>query len=40
MELQFVKYVRPEAKFDSLDALKVQIAIDVEEIRKIAQGMN
>lgn len=31
LELEFVRYLRPERKFDSLDALKVQIARDVAE---------
>jgi riboflavin kinase/FMN adenylyltransferase len=37
MEIRFVKYLRPEAKFESLEALKAQIAEDVAEARIIAQ---
>ena len=33
MELRFVLYLRPEATFDSLAALKVQMAQDVEDAR-------
>lgn len=33
MELRFVRFLRPEWPFDSLDALKAQIARDVEEAR-------
>ncbi len=33
MELRFVQFLRPEAKFDSLDALVVQMARDVELAR-------
>lgn len=35
VEVRFVKYLRPERKFDSLDALKSQIATDVAEARKL-----
>ncbi len=33
MRLQFINRVRPERKFDSLDALKAQIQTDVQQIR-------
>ena len=34
MELQFIKYIRPELKFDSLDSLVVQMKADVEAAKK------
>ena len=34
IELQFVKYIRPEQKFDSLDSLVVQMKSDVEVAKK------
>ncbi len=38
MEIRFLKYLRPEGKFDSLDALKVQIVADVAEVRSIVKS--
>jgi len=38
MELRFVKYLRPEARFDSLADLKTQMALDVEQVRVLAQS--
>jgi len=35
MELNFVRYLRPEAKFDSLSALKARIAQDVEAAKAV-----
>jgi riboflavin kinase/FMN adenylyltransferase len=37
MEIRFLQYLRPEAKFDSLDALKAQMTADVKQVRIIAQ---
>ena len=36
LEVRFVKYLRPEQKFESLDALAKQIARDVEAARSIS----
>ncbi len=35
LEVRFVKYLRPEQRFENVDALAQQIARDVEEARKI-----
>lgn len=35
MEIRFLQRLRAEEKFDSLDALKVQMALDVEETRRV-----
>ncbi|NBV86937.1 MAG: riboflavin biosynthesis protein RibF, partial [Verrucomicrobia bacterium] len=31
LEVEFVEFLRPEKRFDSLDALRAQIASDIEE---------
>jgi riboflavin kinase/FMN adenylyltransferase len=36
VEVRFLRYLRPEQKFNSLDELKAQIARDVEEARHVA----
>lgn len=36
VEMRFVRYLRPEQKFNNLDELKAQIARDVEEAKKLA----
>jgi riboflavin kinase/FMN adenylyltransferase len=36
VEVRFTRYLRAEQKFDSLEALKAQIARDAEEARKVA----
>lgn len=38
LEVRFVRYLRPERKFENLDALKTQIARDVEEARQLTAG--
>lgn len=35
IEVQLIDYIRPEAKFDDLDALKAQIAADAERAREL-----
>lgn len=35
MELRFVRYLRQEAKFDSLEALKAQMAADIAQVRAV-----
>ena len=35
VEVDLLHYLRPEAKFDSLDALKTQIAADAAEARRV-----
>jgi riboflavin kinase/FMN adenylyltransferase len=35
MRLEFVKWLRPELKFDSLEALTAQIAVDCREARAL-----
>src|SRR3712207_5985644 len=35
VEVRFVRYLRPERKFDGMDALKAQIAHDVEQARAV-----
>lgn len=35
IEVELVDFIRPEAKFDDLDALKAQMAADVEEARRL-----
>lgn len=35
LEVRFVRYLRPEKKFDSVDALKEQIAADVRRAREL-----
>lgn len=37
-EVAFIGFVRPEAKFDSVEALVSRMKIDVEEARKMLQG--
>jgi riboflavin kinase/FMN adenylyltransferase len=34
VEVEFISYLRPEAKFDGLDAMSAQIAADCEEARR------
>jgi riboflavin kinase/FMN adenylyltransferase len=34
VEVEFISYLRPEAKFDGLDAMTAQIAADCEEARR------
>ena len=36
IEVEWLRFIRPEQKFDSLDALKVQIAKDCETARKLS----
>jgi riboflavin kinase/FMN adenylyltransferase len=38
IEVALIEYLRPEAWFDGLDALKAQIAKDAEQAREILQG--
>jgi riboflavin kinase/FMN adenylyltransferase len=38
LELEFLQRLRPEAKFDSLEALSAQIARDVEATRRVIAG--
>jgi riboflavin kinase / FMN adenylyltransferase len=35
LEIRFVQYLRPEKKFENVDALKQQIAADVEQARRL-----
>ena len=35
LEVEFVRFIRPEQKFDGVDALKGQIGKDVETARQI-----
>ncbi|HEY6204761.1 MAG TPA: riboflavin kinase, partial [Chthoniobacterales bacterium] len=35
LEIRFVRYLRPEKKFDSIDALKDQISADVRQARTL-----
>ncbi len=35
IEVDFHHFIRPEAKFDSLDALKAQMERDCDEARKV-----
>lgn len=35
LELEFVRFIRPEQKFDGVDALKGQIARDVESAKAV-----
>jgi riboflavin kinase/FMN adenylyltransferase len=35
VEVRFVRYLRPEQKFESLDALTRQIEFDVQQARKL-----
>ena len=35
VEVRFLRYLRPEKKFDNLDALRAQIARDVEQARQL-----
>src|SRR5262249_15208233 len=35
VEVRFVRYLRPEQKFENLDVLARQIAVDVEQARKL-----
>ena len=34
IEVELISFLRPEAKFDSLDALKAQMAADCDEARR------
>ena len=36
IEVEWLAFIRPEQKFDSLDELKAQIAMDTEHVRTIA----
>jgi riboflavin kinase/FMN adenylyltransferase len=38
IEVRFVRYLRPEQKFENLDALVRQIALDVQQARKLCTG--
>lgn len=38
VEVRFVRYLRPEQKFESLDALVRQIELDVQQARKLCTG--
>lgn len=40
LSVELIEYLRPEAKFDGLDALKAQIAKDAEQARKILKTAN
>ena len=37
MEVRFVRFLRPEKKFETLEALSAQIAADVKEARQDLQ---
>jgi len=39
MAVEFIRYIRPEAKLDGLEALKVQIAKDSDAARKVLAGI-
>ncbi|MDH4445516.1 MAG: bifunctional riboflavin kinase/FAD synthetase [Akkermansiaceae bacterium] len=38
LEIQFLNYLRPEAKFPSIEALRVQIQLDTNTAREILKG--
>jgi riboflavin kinase/FMN adenylyltransferase len=38
LEVRFVRYLRPEQKFENLDALVRQIELDVQQARKLCTG--
>jgi riboflavin kinase/FMN adenylyltransferase len=38
IEVRFVQYLRPEQRFENLDALVRQIELDVEQARKLCTG--
>jgi riboflavin kinase/FMN adenylyltransferase len=38
VEVRFVRYLRPEQKFENLDALARQIELDVQQARKLCTG--
>jgi riboflavin kinase/FMN adenylyltransferase len=38
IEVRFVRYLRPERKFENLDALVRQIELDVQQARKLCTG--
>lgn len=38
IEVRFVQYLRPEKKFENLDALARQIELDVQQARKLCSG--
>jgi riboflavin kinase/FMN adenylyltransferase len=38
IEVRFVQYLRPEQKFENLDALARQIKFDVQQARKLCTG--
>ena len=38
IEVAFHRFIRPEAKFDSLDALKAQMKADCDEARRVLKG--
>ena len=35
MTLAFLKFLRPEKKFESLEELKAQILLDAEQVKKL-----
>jgi len=37
LELRFVRYLRPERKFENVDALVRQIELDVRQARELAE---
>jgi riboflavin kinase / FMN adenylyltransferase len=39
IEVRFVQYLRPEQKFENLDALVRQIELDVQQARKLSAGL-
>jgi riboflavin kinase/FMN adenylyltransferase len=39
MRVEFVKWLRPEARFDSLEALKAQIAVDCRDAEALFDRM-
>ncbi len=38
VEVRFLRYLRPERKFDSLEALRAQIALDAQQARELVAG--
>jgi riboflavin kinase/FMN adenylyltransferase len=38
IEVRFLRYLRPEKKFENLDALVRQIELDVQQVRKLCTG--
>jgi riboflavin kinase/FMN adenylyltransferase len=39
LELRFIRYLRPEKKFENVDALVRQIESDVQQARKLAAAV-